>query len=346
MHNYHDACKNLGNFVSSGIGCPQTGTYTNTFIVSDGCGNYSSSVFVQTITIIDSIAPVWVSQPGSLDRLIACNDSIDLAIAQSLLPIASDNCSTNLIPIKSSGSYVMNNTSPKSGTYTNTFTVSDGCGNTATSVFTQTITINPNGKLGTECPSYYNRAVRMPATTNNLFLQSIFAWDNQPANAASCPNCETNNLLKYIQNNHINKLIIDGISYHSSNGCGSGPLGLLAGNTYAQQLSNFIANAKANYGVQTVAATIHEAPEVLNGDISGSKSDIAAIVSYNNNPNYSGKIDQFWIDYEFGNRATPAIVLIALFLILAGFHTSQIPPNILMLPAELILNLDLINLKI
>ncbi len=293
--------KTSGSFVSNGGNCPQTGTYTNTFTVTDGCGNYTTSAFTQTITVIDNIPPVWVSQAGSLDRLVACSDSADLAAAQALVPTASDNCSQILTPVKTAGAYTPSNTAPETGTYTNTFTVSDGCGNTSTSVFTQTITINPSGPSSNLCPVYYDRAVRMAATTSNLFLQAIFDWDNQPANAAACPNCETNNLLKYLQNNHINKIIIDGIAYHSPNGCGAGPLGMAYGNVYPAQLSNFITNAKNNYGVTKVLAGLHEAPEVLNGDILGSKADINAIVAYNNNPAHTGKIDQFWIDYEFWN---------------------------------------------
>ncbi len=292
--------KTSGNFVSSGNPCPQTGTYTNTFTISDGCGNAASTSYSQIITITDHTAPTWSSSIGSLNRSVACSDSISLVAAQSLIPIAIDNCTQSLIPIKTSGSFVPGINS-QSGTYTNTFTITDGCGNTATSAFTQVITIDANGPSSTLCPVYYDRCVRMAATTSNLFLQAIFAWDNLSQNASSCPSCETNNLLKYLQNNHINKIIIDGIAYHSPNGCGAGPLGLIANNTYSLQLSNFITNAKTNYGVTTVLAGIHEAPEVLNGDINGSKSDIAAIVAYNNNSAYTGKIDQFWLDYEFWN---------------------------------------------
>jgi len=48
--------KVAGSF-QAGTDCPQAGTYTNTWTVTDDCGNVSA-VYTQTITIIDTIAPV------------------------------------------------------------------------------------------------------------------------------------------------------------------------------------------------------------------------------------------------------------------------------------------------
>lgn len=131
--------KTAGLFVAGS--CPQAGTYTNTFVVKDDCNN-TSTVFTQVITIIDSIAPTWTTMAGSLDRRLQCSDLQGLAAAQALVPVATDNCDTQLAAsqyTKTSGLFVVGSC-PQAGTYTNTFIVKDDCNNTST-VFTQVITI-------------------------------------------------------------------------------------------------------------------------------------------------------------------------------------------------------------
>jgi hypothetical protein len=159
------------------------------------------------------------------------------------------------------------------------------------------------------CPEYYDRAIRL-TFTNGLagdehLLQYVFDWDNNN----SCCAHETDNLLRWIQNNHITKLIIDGVIAHGTTGdcydatsyinhdC------LLYQNQYSAQLASFISNAKQNYGVLKVFATIAgDLQDRLYGTINFSLDDINQIVAYNessyNNTPYSG-IDGFWIDYEF-----------------------------------------------
>ncbi|MUV03306.1 PKD domain-containing protein, partial [Flavobacterium rakeshii] len=63
--------KTSGSFVSSG--CANAGTYTNTWIATDECGNVSE-VFTQIITIEDTTAPVWSSEPMELDITLECSD--------------------------------------------------------------------------------------------------------------------------------------------------------------------------------------------------------------------------------------------------------------------------------
>ncbi|MCR4031324.1 MULTISPECIES: gliding motility-associated C-terminal domain-containing protein [Flavobacterium] len=128
-----------GQFVASAT-CANAGTYTNTWTVKDDCGN-TSDTFTQVITIQDTTAPTWTTLVGSLDKTIECSDAAALANAQALFPTASDSCDADVTNIvKVSGQFVASATCANAGTYTNTWTVKDDCGNTS-DTFTQVITI-------------------------------------------------------------------------------------------------------------------------------------------------------------------------------------------------------------
>lgn len=119
--------------------CPEAGTYTNTWIASDNCSN-TSTVYTQVITVIDNLSPTWNTMPGTLNRNLDCSDVAGLAAAQALQPTATDNCHPAIVPVKVAGPFVPG-VCANSGTYTNTWTATDACGNTG-SVFTQVITIS------------------------------------------------------------------------------------------------------------------------------------------------------------------------------------------------------------
>ena len=133
--------KTAGLFVAGT--CPQAGTYTNTWTVSDDCGNAVLAVYTQTITVTDNTRPTWTTAAGNLDRTVACSDAAALTAAQALAPVATDNCDVTLTPVKTAGLFVAG-TCPQAGTYTNTWTVSDDCGNAVLAVYTQTITVTDN----------------------------------------------------------------------------------------------------------------------------------------------------------------------------------------------------------
>ncbi|WJS94139.1 gliding motility-associated C-terminal domain-containing protein [Flavobacterium johnsoniae] len=128
-----------GSFTAS-AGCGNAGTYTNTWTVKDDCGN-TSDTFTQIITIQDTTAPTWTTLAGSLDKTIECSDASALANAQTLFPTATDSCDADVTNIvKVSGLFTASTTCANAGTYTNTWTVKDDCGNTS-DTFTQIITI-------------------------------------------------------------------------------------------------------------------------------------------------------------------------------------------------------------
>ncbi len=123
-----------------GTACPSRGTYTNTWIARDACFN-TSTVFTQVITITDNTAPTWTTSAGTLNRTLECSDAAGLVLAQTLKPIATDNCDTSITYTKTSGIFVrLNGQCPIIGTYTNTWVAKDRCLNTSI-VFTQVITI-------------------------------------------------------------------------------------------------------------------------------------------------------------------------------------------------------------
>ncbi|MFV8466359.1 gliding motility-associated C-terminal domain-containing protein [Flavobacterium sp. LB1P62] len=128
-----------GQFIAS-EGCANAGTYTNTWTVKDGCGN-TSEVFTQVITIEDTTAPTWSTQASVLNKTVECSDAEALAIAQGLIPTATDKCDADVANItKVSGQFMASEGCTNAGTYTNTWTVKDECGNTS-EMFTQVITI-------------------------------------------------------------------------------------------------------------------------------------------------------------------------------------------------------------
>ncbi|AWK06730.1 hypothetical protein HYN56_21855 [Flavobacterium crocinum] len=146
-----------GPFVAS-ANCSNAGTYTNTWTVTDDCGNVSDT-FTQVITIQDTTAPTWITQAGTLDKTIECSDATALTAALALFPIASDSCDTDVTNIvKVSGQFVASANCSNAGTYINTWTVTDDCGNVS-DTFTQVITIQD-----TTAPTWTTQAETLDKT--------------------------------------------------------------------------------------------------------------------------------------------------------------------------------------
>jgi len=128
-----DIVKTTGALVGTTCG----GTYTNTWVVTDDCGN-TSAVYTQVITLTDVVAPTWTTLANALDVSVACDDGAGLTAAQAMLPVATDNCDLDVSDIvKTTGALVGTTCG---GTYTNTWVVTDDCGNTS-AVYTQVITL-------------------------------------------------------------------------------------------------------------------------------------------------------------------------------------------------------------
>jgi gliding motility-associated-like protein len=129
--------------------CSQAGTYTNTWTVSDECGNAVAAVFTQTITVIDNTKPT-ASNPSPINvQCIADVPAPDI----TLVTDEADNCTAT--PVVTFLSDVNNGgTGSTSSPYivTRTYRISDDCGNTTDVI--QTITASDNtSPVITSCPS-------------------------------------------------------------------------------------------------------------------------------------------------------------------------------------------------
>ena len=136
-----DIVKISGSFVPSSS-CQQEGSYTNSWTVIDACGN-TSDVYTQTIIVTDNTSPAWVTVAGALDQTLECSNTTAITAALAMSPTAADLCDsdvTNLIKV--TGTFIPNGCS-NAGSYTNSWTVTDECGNVS-SVYTQVITLTDN----------------------------------------------------------------------------------------------------------------------------------------------------------------------------------------------------------
>jgi hypothetical protein len=117
--------------------CP--GILRRTYRLTDGCGNTVDAV--QMIMINDNIAPTWITGSNDLNHFYACDNEAYVDAFEEY-PVAEDNCG-EIILEKTTGLFVPSMTCPQEGTYTNTWTARDSCGNIS-DVFTQVITIIDN----------------------------------------------------------------------------------------------------------------------------------------------------------------------------------------------------------
>jgi len=142
-----DACGSgvvifLLNDVTTAGGCAWAYTRIREWTATDGCMNVSVR-YRQTIVVQDITAPTWSTPAGALDVILECSDAAGLAVAQTLFPVASDLCDSSVANlVKSSGGFVAGACS-QGGSYTNSWTVTDDCGNRS-AVYNQVITLQDN----------------------------------------------------------------------------------------------------------------------------------------------------------------------------------------------------------
>ncbi len=153
--------------------CLQEYGITRTWTATDAC--FNNSTCIQVITIQDTTAPVWLTITGVLDTTLECSDASGIAFAQALFPVADDNCNADMtIIVELSGTFVAG-ACPEAGAYTNTWTVTDNCGNTS-AMYTQIITIQDTTKPVITCPA--DITIVYPASTLPSNTGSATASDN------------------------------------------------------------------------------------------------------------------------------------------------------------------------
>ncbi|HJW29868.1 MAG TPA: Ig-like domain-containing protein, partial [Saprospiraceae bacterium] len=144
----------VASFYSDNCGQPVVVTYISTTVTGNNCSwtvDYAYGVTDQCLNPMptqhwlihggDTEAPHWLTLAGVLNGTYECNNFEGIAFAQTLFPVAADNCDNDVSNIvKVSGPFVPSMNCPQSGTYTNTWTVTDACNNTSV-VYTQVITV-------------------------------------------------------------------------------------------------------------------------------------------------------------------------------------------------------------
>lgn len=155
-----------------------------TFSADDECGNIGTAVAY--IIVDDNTAPIWITAAGALDRTVECSDAGAMAAAQALVPVPIDECDDDatLNPVKVAGIFVPGVDCPQAGTITNTWTVTDDCGNTS-EIYTQRITI-----VDTEPPVITTDAADALAECDGAGnITELNNWLNANGGAVASDNC-------------------------------------------------------------------------------------------------------------------------------------------------------------
>ena len=168
--------------------CPQAGTYTNTWTVSDACGNVIASNYTQVITVTDITAPVFTFVPSN--TTVSCN-SIPLVAS----PTATDNCSAT-VTITYNGEIRTNGSCPDSYSLTRSWTATDNCSNTATA--SQLITVEDiTAPVFTFVPADITvncdalPAAGNPTATDNCDLSVTIVYNGETRINGTCPDSYT-----------------------------------------------------------------------------------------------------------------------------------------------------------
>ena len=155
--------KTEGQFVVSTT-CANSGTYTNTWTVTDACGNISDS-FTQTIRIQDTLAPVAPEAPATVT--VACAGDVPAMVALT----AQDNCN-GAITVEGVDAIAQGQCA-NSFVVTRTWTLVDACGNTSS--VAQTINVNDNvAPVAPEAPA----TVTVACAGDVPAMVSLTAQDN------------------------------------------------------------------------------------------------------------------------------------------------------------------------
>ncbi|MDG2246991.1 MAG: T9SS type A sorting domain-containing protein [Flavobacteriales bacterium] len=139
--------------------CPQEYTIQRIYRAYDDCGN--QGVYMQTITIVDTTAPVFTEVAA--DVTIECDEAMPEPFAA-----ADDNCGDVEITVEGVSTP---GDCPQESTMVRTYTAMDECGNMSTA--TQTITI-----VDTTAPIFDAYEIDVEAPCDNVDIAPLTATDN------------------------------------------------------------------------------------------------------------------------------------------------------------------------
>jgi len=137
------------------------GITTITWNVTDINGNEATEV-IQTVTVMDIIAPIWGTQVNALDRVVVCDQGQLIDEAQALAPEAIENCGFTIS--KTTGIFVPSEVQGVAGSFTNTWIATDSNGNES-EVFTQVIKVEASSidASASSTPVPLNQAAKLSA---------------------------------------------------------------------------------------------------------------------------------------------------------------------------------------
>ncbi|RFS19138.1 gliding motility-associated C-terminal domain-containing protein [Chitinophaga silvatica] len=171
-----------------------TQKFTRTWIIKDQCNN--SKTVVQTITVTDTKAPVFVYKP-SADTTVSCENIF--TAAQVPGPIAKDDCSavTMSTPVESART-TPNPACASTYSYTITWTAKDACGNTVSTVMKvnvedktpPTFTYKPNADTTVDCDKTFTPAQAKPIVTDNCTPTASISLTSVESAKVYDPNCK------------------------------------------------------------------------------------------------------------------------------------------------------------
>jgi len=119
--------------------CANAYVRVRTWDANDGCGN-TSLLYTQTITVVDTTAPVADQLAGAGDATLECSDAAGIAAAVAFAPTFTDNCSGVVAAIPVDDDTTPDGSCPNAYVRVRTWNAVDGCGNTSL-LYTQTITV-------------------------------------------------------------------------------------------------------------------------------------------------------------------------------------------------------------
>ncbi|MEM7102951.1 MAG: HYR domain-containing protein [Bacteroidota bacterium] len=139
---------------------PCSFTRTIVYRAEDGSGNSTGIApgfpdYILTISVNDSIPPIFTTPDGSLDVSLSCDDNAGIAAAIANVPLVNDNCVANGVPtvVQIFDTITDNPTCPNEQTRVLGYQGVDGCGNLSIDTFLVVIeTFDNTAPVFTEIP--------------------------------------------------------------------------------------------------------------------------------------------------------------------------------------------------